>query len=44
MLLAICWIQAIEIEKKKEKIKYLRKSNTLYYDALQYENNKNEVL
>ena len=44
MLLAICWIQAIEIEKKKEKIKYLRESNIRYYDALQYENNKNEVL
>ena len=44
MSLAVCWIQAIEIEKQKEQIKYLRKSNNLYYDALQYENNKNEVL
>jgi hypothetical protein len=53
MLLAVCWIQAIQIEKQKEQIKYLRKSNNLYYNALQYENakevrrkmnNKNEVL
>ena len=44
ILLAICWIQTIEIERKKERIKYLKKSNNLYYNALQYENNKNEVL
>ena len=38
MLLAVCWIQAIQIEKQKEKIKYLKKNLNLYYDALEYEN------
>lgn len=41
MLLAICWIQAIEIEKKKERIKYLKESNELYYNALKFENYAN---
>ena len=38
MVLAVCWIQAIEIEKKKERIKYLKESNELYYNALKFEN------
>jgi hypothetical protein len=38
MLLAVCWIQAIQIEKQKERIKYLKESNELYYNALKFEN------
>ena len=53
MVLAVCWIQAIEIEKQKEQIKHLKQNNKLYYNALYYENakekrhkmnNKNEVV
>ena len=43
MLLAVCWIQAIQIEKQKEKIKYLKKNLNLYYDALEYEKSISKV-
>ena len=32
------WIIAIQIEKQKERIKYLKESNELYYNALKFEN------
>ena len=34
MTLSVGWIQAIQIEKLKEKVKYLEKSNDIYYKEL----------
>ena len=35
MTLSVGWIQAIQIEKLKERVRYLKKSNDIYYKAYQ---------